>query len=265
MLVHPTHAQLKTLKLDGMAEAFIELEEQEQSSNLSHAEYIGLMADREAAHRATRRFRTRLHGARLRHSQAAIEDVDYRTPRHLDKSLFQQLSTCRWIKDRNGLLLTGGCGVGKSWLACALAQKACRDGYAVYYARAPRLFSDLELAHGDGRFTRMFKSLIKVDLLILDDFGPEVLSAGPRRDLMEIVEERHNRRSILITSQLPVSTWHDVIGEPTLADAILDRIVHNSYRLELDGPSMRKIKAKLPASQPQAPGRPPTEDRPSRP
>ena len=181
--------------------------------------------------------------ARLRHSQAAIEDVDYRTPRRLDKALFQQLATCRWIAEHRNLLVTGPCGVGKSWLSCALAQKACRDGYTVHYARVPRLFADLDLAHGDGRFARLFRMLVKVDLLVLDDWGPDRLSASQRRDLMEIVEDRHGRGSTLITSQLPVATWHEVIGEPTLADAILDRIVHNAYRLELDGPSMRKLKA----------------------
>ena len=144
---------------------------------------------------------------------------------------------------RRGLWCDRYCGVGKSWLSCALAHKACRDGYAVYYARAPRLFADLELAHGDGRFARLFRMLVKVDLLILDDWGPDRLTASQRRDLMEIVEDRHGRGSILITSQLPVPTWHEVIGESTLGDAILDRIVHNAYRLELDGPSMRKIKA----------------------
>jgi DNA replication protein DnaC len=141
------------------------------------------------------------------------------------------------------LLVTGPCGVGKSWLSCALAQKACRDGYTVHYARVPRLFADLDLAHGDGRFARLFRMLVRVDLLVLDDWGPDRLSASQRRDLMEIVEDRHGRGSTLITSQLPVATWHEVIGEPTLGDAILDRIVHNAYRLELDGPSMRKIKA----------------------
>ena len=131
----------------------------------------------------------------------------------------------------------------QSWLSCALAQKACRDGYTVHYARVPRLFAELDLAHGDGRFARLFRMLVKVDLLVLDDWGPDRLSANQRRDLMEIVEDRHGRGSILITSQLPVVSWHEVIGEATLADAILDRIVHNAYRLELDGPSMRKIKA----------------------
>ena len=243
MLIHPTLDQLRALKLDGMAQAFLELEAQEESRNLAHPEWLALLLDREAASRNTKRFQSRLRVARLRHSQAAIEDVDFRTPRRLDKALFQQLATSRWIAERRGLLVTGPCGVGKSWLSCALAHKACRDGYAVYYARAPRLFADLELAHGDGRFARLFRMLVKVDLLILDDWGPDRLTASQRRDLMEIVEDRHGRGSILITSQLPVPTWHDVIGEPTLGDAILDRIVHNAYRLELDGPSMRKIKA----------------------
>src|SRR6202008_1372243 len=252
MLTHPTLDQLRALKLDGMAQAFVELEAQEETRDLAHAEWLALLLDREAANRNTRRFQTRLRAARLRHSQAAIEDV-YRTPRRLNKSLVQQLSTCRWIAERRGLLISGPCGVGKSWLSCALAQKACRDGYTVHYARVPRLFADLDLAHGDGRFARLFRMLVKVDLLVLDDWGPDRLSASHRRDLMEIVEDRYGRGSILITSQLPVATRLEVIAEPTLGDAILDRIVHNAYRLELDGPSMRKIKASEdvgPASSP---------------
>jgi DNA replication protein DnaC len=243
MLTHPTLDQLRALKLDGMAQAFAELEAQEEVRNLAHAEWLALLLDRESADRNTRRFQSRLRTARLRHSQAAIEDVDYRTPRRLDKALFQQMATSRWIAEHRNLLVTGPCGVGKSWLSCALAQKACRDGYAVHYARVPRLFADLDLAHGDGRFPRLFRMLVKVDLLVLDDWGPDRLSASQRRDLMEIVEDRYGRGSILITSQLPVATWLEVIAEPTLGDAILDRIVHNAYRLELDGPSMRKIKA----------------------
>lgn len=243
MLTHPTLEQMRALKLDGMVQAFLELAAQEEVRDLGHAEWLALLLDREAANRNTRRFQTRLRAARLRQSQAAIEDVDYRTPRRLDKALFQQLASCRWVAEHRGLLITGPCGVGKSWLSCALAQKACRDGFTVHYARVPRLFADLDLAHGDGRFPRLFRALVKVDLLVLDDWGPDRLSASQRRDLMEIVEDRHGRGSILITSQLPVTTWHEVIGEPTLGDAILDRIVHSAYRLELDGPSMRKIKA----------------------
>ena len=169
--------------------------------------------------------------------------IGIRTPRRLDKALFQQLTAGKWIAEHCNLLVTGPCGIGKSWLACALAQKACRDGYTVVYARVPRLFADLELAHGDGRFTRLFRTLVKADLLILDDWGPDRLTANQRRDLMEIVEDRHGNGSTLITSQLPRDKWHDVIGEPTFADAILDRIVHNAYRLDLDGPSMRKLQA----------------------
>ena len=152
MLTHPTLDQLRTLQLDGMAQAFIELEAQDKARDLAHAEWLALLLDRESANRQTRRFQSRLRAARLRHNQASVEDVDYRTPRRLDKALFQQLATSRWIAEHRNLLVTGPCGIGKSWLACALAQKACRDGYTVHYARVPRLFADLELAHGDGRF-----------------------------------------------------------------------------------------------------------------
>src|SRR5499425_3471114 len=241
MLTHPTLDQLRALRLDGMVQAFIELEAQEATRDLAHAEWLALLLDREAANRNTRRFQIRLRAARLRHSQAAIEDVDYRTPRRLDKALFQQLTAGKWIAEHRNLLVTGPCGIGKSWLSCALAQKACRDGYTVHYARVPRLFAELELAHGDGRFARLFRTLVKVDLLILDDWGPDRLNASQRRDLMEIIEDRHGRSSTLIASQLPVKAWHDLIGEPTYADAILDRLVHNAYRLELEGPrSMRQ-------------------------
>ena len=243
MLTHPTIEQLRALKLDGMADAFLELQQQDKANDLAHAEWLALLIDREAANRSTGRFRSRLKAARLRHSQASIEDVDWRAQRHLDKALFQQLAAGRWLADHRNLLVTGPCGVGKSWLSCALAQKACRDGYSVHYARVPRLFSDLELAHGDGSFAKLFRTLTKADLLILDDWGPDRLTAPQRRDLMEIVEERYGRGSTLITSQLTVDKWHDVIGEPTFADAILDRLVHNAYRLALDGPSMRKPEA----------------------
>ena len=243
MLIHPTLDQLRALKLDGMAQAFLELEAQEESRNLAHPEWLALLLDREAASRNTKRFQSRLRVARLRHSQAAIEDVDFRTPRRLDKALFQQLATSRWIAERRSLLVTGPCGVGKSWLSCALAHKACRDGYAVYYARAPRLFADLELAHGDGRFARLFRMLVKVDLLILDDWGPDRLTASQRRDLMEIVEDRHERRSTIVTSQVPIDLWYEIIGNPTIADAVLDRLVHNAHRIALSGESLRKKRA----------------------
>jgi len=243
MLTHPTLDQLRALKLDGMADAFIELQQQDAAKDLSHAEWFALLVDREMANRNTKRLQIRLRGARLRHREACVEDVDYRTPRQLDKALFQQLATGRWIAEHRNLFVIGPTGVGQSWLACALAHKACRDGYTVHYTRVPRLFTELELQHGDGRFPQLFRTLTKANLLILDDWGPERLSTSQRRDLMEIIEERHGCGSTLITSQLPVDAWHDVIGDPTFADAILDRVVHNAYRLTLNGPSMRKPQA----------------------
>ncbi len=240
MLDHPTHDQLRALKLDGMADAFTELQARDDAADLSHAEWLGLLIDREATSRNTKKFQSRMRSAKLRHVGASVEDVDYRTPRKLDKALFQQLATGRWITEHRNLLITGPCGVGKTWLACALGQSACRDNRTVLYHRLPRLFADLDLAHGDGRFPRLFRQLVKANLLILDDWGPDRLTAGQRRDLMEIVEDRYGTGSTIITSQLPLDSWHDVIDEPTFADAILDRLVHNAYRLPLDGPSMRK-------------------------
>lgn len=245
MLTHPTLDQLRSLKLDGMAEAFAEMDGQDGTAGLNHAEWLGLLIDRETASRETKRFESRMRTARLRHVGAAPEDVDYKTRRGLDKALFQQLLTGKWIKDKRNLMITGPCGVGKTWLACALAQVACRDGMTVLYKRTTRLFDELELAHGDGRFPRLFKALTKTQLLILDDWGPDRLNANQRRDLMEIIEDRYQTGSTLITSQLPITAWHDVIDEPTFADAILDRLVHNAYRLELEGQSFRKQDAKM--------------------
>ena len=240
MLHHPTLDQLRELRLAGMATAFTEMQGNPQAEQLGHPEWLALLLDREAAERHSRRLQYRLRNAKLRHSQTSIEDVDYRSPRRLDRSLFQQLATGQWIADKRNLLIIGPCGIGKSWLACALGQMACRHDRSVLYKRVPRLFAELEMGRGDGRYPRLFRALTKVELLILDDWGPDRLNADQRRDMLEIIEDRHATAATLITSQLPVSSWHEVIGEPTFADAILDRIVHNTYRLELDGESLRK-------------------------
>jgi DNA replication protein DnaC len=232
-------AQLTQLGLPGMAQAFVELEASGEVATLSHADWLGLLLDREVTHRRDKRLAARLRYARLRQN-AVIEDVDYRTPRGLDRGLFQQLANGAWIDAHDNLILCGPTGVGKSWLACALAHKACRDNRSVLYQRVPKLFADLALARGDGRYARILRSLAAVQLLILDDWGLEPLDAGARHDLYEILEERYGRRSTILTSQIPVDKWHAVIGDPTYADAILDRIIHRARRIDFAGDSLRR-------------------------
>jgi DNA replication protein DnaC len=239
VLTHPTLDQLHQLGLAGMASAFAELQAAAQTAELSHAEWLALLLDREVTERRDRRLKARLRYARLRH-HATVEDVDYRTPRGLDRALFQKLAAGDWIDVPHNLIIEGPTGVGKSWLACALGHKACRDNRSVLYQRIPRLFPDLALARGDGRYPRLMRALGGVKLLILDDWGLEPLAPEQRRDLLEIVEERYGRGATMITSQIPVDRWHDVIGDPTLADAILDRVVHNAHRLKLKGESLRR-------------------------
>jgi DNA replication protein DnaC len=237
--MHPTLNQLQQLGLQGMARAFAELEANPSAAELSHAEWLALLLDREATNRYDRRLRSRLRYARLRH-QAAVEDVDYRAARGLDRVLFQTLAGGRWIEEAQNLIIEGPTGVGKSWLACALGQKACRDNRSVLYQRLPKMFADLALARGDGRYPRLMRAIGGVKLLILDDWGLEPLGPEQRRDMLEIVEERYGRGATLITSQIPVDRWHDLIGDPTLGDAILDRVIHNAHRLQLSGESLRK-------------------------
>jgi len=224
MLAHPTHERLIALGLAGMAKAFEEQRSSPDLGALSFEERVAIMADREAAERDTKRMATRLKFAALR-QDACVEDIDLRTPRGIDRTLLARLVAGDWIDRRQNCLITGPTGVGKSWLACALGHKACRDGRSVYYQRVPRLF----------------EALARIDLLILDDWGLSVLSQAQRIDLLEILEDRNGRGSTLVTSQVPVEQWHEVIGDPTLADAILDRLVHNAHRLTMTGDSMRKI------------------------
>lgn len=250
MLTHPTLARLTELGLHGMARGFQDLRDQPEARALEHGDWLALLLEREATARSQKRFEARARAARLRHD-AVVEDADFRAERGLDRGLFLQLAGCDFIRKRQGLLLTGPAGVGKSWLACALGQKACREDFSVAYHRAPRLFAALALARGDGRYARLLKSLARVDLLILDDWGPERLDDDQRRDLLEIVEDRYERRSTIVTSQIPVDRWYEIIGNPTIADAVLDRLVHNAYRIELTGESLRK-KARQTAFDPAA-------------
>lgn len=246
MLTHPTFDQLNAMGLYGMAKAFHDMAANPDADGLGHAEWLAMLLDRELALRHDKRLSARLRYARLRH-QAAPEDIDYRADRGLDRRQMTELLTGKWIDNFENLILEGPTGVGKSWLACALGHKACRDNHSVLYVRAPKLFDELALAHGDGSFARRVKALGAVELLILDDWGLEPLDAQARHDLLEILEDRYGRRSTLVTSQLPVADWHNLIGHATYADAILDRLVHNAHRIALKGDSMRRVKSNKPA------------------
>jgi DNA replication protein DnaC len=247
MLIHPTLDKLQALRLTGMAKA---LEEQLQMTGLEElgfVERLGLLVDREMTDRENRRLKDRLAKARFRQA-AAVEDVDLRTPRGLDRSQFLALCSCQWVTQHLNVLITGPTGAGKSFLACALAQKACREGFTALYHRLPRLLSELSTAKADGRYPKLLSSLARTDVLVLDDWGLHPLTDSHRRDLLEILEDRYGNRSTVVTSQLPIAAWHDAIGDATLADAVLDRLVHNAYELQLKGESRRKTKA--PAASP---------------
>ena len=244
MLNHPTLDKLHALRFTGMAKALAEQMQLPEIEKLSFEERLGLLVDREMTERDERRLSTRLRKARLK-QQACLEDIDYRHARGLDKALMAGLANCQWARKHLNILITGPTGVGKTWIACALAQKACREGYSAQYLRLPRLLEALVIAKGDGSYAKQLATLAKLDVLILDDWGLTTLSADQRRDLLEILEDRHDLRSTLVTSQLPINRWHDIIGDPTLADAILDRLVHNAYKINLKGESMRKKKTRL--------------------
>jgi len=245
MLTHPTSDRLRELGLIGMARALEEQRRQPESTELGFEDRLALLVDREALERDTKRLATRLRFASLR-QQATPEDVDHHAARGLDRALFQRLTGGEWIERHQNLLLTGPTGTGKTWLACALGHRACRDNRAVLYHRVPRLLEALGLARGDGRYARMLKGLARVHLLILDDWGITPLTAEGRRDLLEIIDDRHDRASTIVTSQVPVTAWHEHIGNPTIADAVLDRLVHGAHRIELKGESMRKLRAAKP-------------------
>lgn len=239
MLIHPTLEKLRTLKLEGFARGLEEQMASPDIESLSFEERLGLLVDREVTDRENKRLAGRLYRAKLRQS-ACLEDVDFRHPRGLDRSLVMTLSGCGWIREHLNVLVVGATGTGKSYLSCALAHRACMEGYSALYVRVPRLFGELAVARGDGRYSKMLRSLAKTDLLVLDDWGLARLNTEERGDLLEIMEDRYQTRSTIVASQLPVEAWHDVIANPTVADAVLDRLVNNAYRISLTGDSMRR-------------------------
>jgi DNA replication protein DnaC len=244
MLNHPTLDKLRTLKFYGMIQGLHDQAQHPAIEQLSFEERLGLLVDREMTDRLGRRLKNRLLQARLKQN-ASLEDIDYQVNRGLDKALIHSLHDCQWVKKSLNILITGPTGVGKSWIACALAQKACREGYTATYLRVPRLLQEMTLSKGDGSYNKLFNKLGKTDVLLLDDWGLATLTPEQRRDVLEILEDRHGSHSTLVTSQLPLDQWHANIGDATLADAIMDRLVHNAYKINLTGESLRKKQANL--------------------
>jgi len=238
MLINHTLDQLRVLKLTGMTDAYQQQLEQPALHELSFDERFALLVERETTHRENRRLTRLLQLAHLKQS-ACVEDIDYKHKRGLDRSQMAALVTCDWIRAHHNLHITAPTGTGKSWLACALGNQACRQGLSVRYERASRLLDSLRIARGDGSYGKRLIQLAKTDLLILDDFGLKPLAQQERHDLLEVIEDRHGTRSTLITSQLPVSSWHEYLNDPTVADALLDRLLSHAHRLELKGESMR--------------------------
>jgi DNA replication protein DnaC len=244
--LHTQHTitRLRALRLEGMARAFEEQLLQPAAQSLSFEERFGLLVDRETSWRDSKRIARLLKVAKLKVSSASIEDIDYRPNRGLDKRLVSTLASCDWIRHAQNLILVGATGTGKTWLCCAFGQAACRQGFSTVYLRASRLLEELRIAHGDGSFARKLSALARTDLIVIDDWAQVSLTHNDRANLLEVLDDRVNTRSTLITSQLPVDTWHEYLADPTLADAILDRLVHHSHRIALKGESMRKREPK---------------------
>lgn len=248
MLNQPTLDKLQTMKLHGMASAFRLQLETTDTAQLSFEERFALLVDQQWLWKENRALERRLRASKLK-ERSVVEDIDYQHPRGLDRKLMRTLAASEWVKQHQNLLLIGPTGIGKTWLACALAQKACRDGYTILHKRAAELFRELSVAHADGSFGRLLLRLSRIDVLVLDDFAMAPLKDSERRDFLELCDDRYQRRSTILTSQVPLAHWHEQIGDPTLADSILDRLVHNAYRLELSGESMRKKRNRKPEEE----------------
>lgn len=240
MLNEPTVKKLRGMRLGTLADTWLEQQGDADVQALGFDERLAMWIDAEWVDRENKKLTRNLKQAKLRLTQAAIEDIEYDAKRKLEKSVIRQLSTCAWIEAHQNVIITGATGVGKSYVACALAQQACRKGYKALYRRVPRLFDELALVHADGTYPRFLAKLAKVDVLILDDWGLVPLGDTERRDLLEIIEDRYGNRSTILTSQLPTKKWHDHVGEPTIADAICDRLLHNAHEIDLKGESRRK-------------------------
>jgi DNA replication protein DnaC len=238
MLNQATLGKMQAMRMSAMAEAFAKQLESPQFGELSFEERLGLLVDTEWTAREQRKLSRRLKRAKLRY-QASLEDIDFKTPRGLDRQVILSLGSGAWIGEHHNLVITGPTGTGKTYLASALAERACRSGFSAHYARAPRLLQDLVVARADGSYGRVLVKLAKTDLLVLDDWLIAPLKDQDRRDLLEIIEDRAERSSTLVATQLPVKAWHEAIGEPTLADAICDRLIHRAHRIELRGTSLR--------------------------
>jgi DNA replication protein DnaC len=240
MLNAPTLEKLHALKLGTMAAAWNDQQGQPDVIALSFDERFGLLVEAEWRARENKRLTRALQEAKLKIPQACVEAIDYPARRELDKALVRQLATCRWVEEHQNLLVVGSTGTGKTFIGCAFAQQACRKGFRAQYRRASRLFHEFTLARADGSYLRLLTKLARVDVLLVDDFGLDALSPHDRRDFLELLDDRHGARSTIMTSQLPVGQWHEFIGDPTLADSICDRLLHNAHRIVLKGPSRRK-------------------------
>jgi DNA replication protein DnaC len=248
MLNQPTLEKLQAMKLHGMADAFRAQLETTDSHALTFEERFALLVDQQWLWKENRALARRLRSARLK-EKGVIEDIDYQHPRGLDRKLIRTLATGEWVRQHQHILLLGPTGIGKTWLACALAQKACRDGFTILHKRAAELFRELAVAHVDGSFGRLLTRLSRIDILVLDDFAMAPLKDSERRDFLEICDDRYQRRSLILTSQMPLAHWHEQIGDVSVADSILDRVVHNAYRIELNGESMRKKRGRKPEEE----------------